>query len=199
MAFKRGITAEKRYRMAMGSGNSWKEEENFSKNNDSCPFNTDAEETLWRYYNKTPMMEPFKEGKSMVGKRKSGTDHHEVHEAEPEPIMDDFESDSDHFDVSSKRKRITESVLLEEKYKLRQASQLLSMRIVPHNQDTVRFFLALIATGPGKTASTTLYRAVGYKKQKMFKDESFAPSKRDLSDGQTSNKLQIYVLQTKCA
>ncbi|CAJ0606441.1 unnamed protein product [Cylicocyclus nassatus] len=108
MAFKKGLSAEKRYRMATGGGNSWEEEANFSKNNDCHPFNTDSEEILWRYYDKTPMTEPFKKGESMVGKRKLCTEHYEENEAEAEPIMDDFESDSDHCDVPSKRKRITE-------------------------------------------------------------------------------------------
>ncbi|CAJ0589332.1 unnamed protein product [Cylicocyclus nassatus] len=259
MTLRKGFAAEKKYRSRTGGGLSISEETRFSRNNDSCLFETPAEEKLWSFFENTPVTTPFVEGESHVGKRNSpAREGNRGHEEEP--LMVDFESDTDleeedygagtdrqldlggggggGGDARAKMKnrlRVTEADLLQEQYRLIQdqrkflnemihtlhvmcdfiasqksqtipgveaCRQSAGGRAAPitgdenveesvisshdvvkhvsegsrgvnrvafhatlsihamyahHHQDTGRFLLALIATGPRKTASTILY------------------------------------------
>ncbi|CAJ0600959.1 unnamed protein product [Cylicocyclus nassatus] len=92
MTFRRNISAEKKYRTTTGGGVIPSEESSANKN-DTFPFNTSMEAELWKFFDKTPATVPFREGESAVGIRKTPVQNAE--NERPEPLMDEFETDSD--------------------------------------------------------------------------------------------------------
>ncbi|RCN36777.1 hypothetical protein ANCCAN_17335 [Ancylostoma caninum] len=134
----KNLIAELRYQTKTGEGRSRHEEARFEEAN-TFSFDDDLEESIWRFYDGTPTVQPFAEGESRVGKpRPPDVEHLESEHDDVEqppaahnrniPLMDEFSSVSDESDDHDylaaprwKRRRnvrVTDAVLLEEQYHL---------------------------------------------------------------------------------